>query len=189
MSDLDFSDRCCGKVQKNFVVAANFIQFLADVVYLLTVDQRPREEAVLRQLAVYCEVLGKPHFMNTTRDCAMDKDKLETYLGGFKGSEKSFPFGPEALVFKVMGKMFALVSQGEEIPRVTLKCDPLDAAQYVDQFASVVPGYYMNKKHWVTISLTGELPEEMLTDLARGSYELVAKALSKADQKKLGLNQ
>lgn len=115
----------------------------------------------------------------------MEKDQLEKHLERFKGSEKSFPFGPEALVFKVMGKMFALVSQGEEIPRVTLKCDPVDAAQLVGLFTSVGPGYYMNKKHWITISLTGEVPESMLTDLARGSYERVVKALSKAGQKKL----
>lgn len=115
----------------------------------------------------------------------MNKDNLEKYLGGFNGSEQSFPFGPEALVFKVMGKMFALVSQGDDIPRVTLKCDPTDGAHMVGQFDSVVPGYYMNKKHWITISLTGELPEEMLTDLARGSYERVVKALTKKDREKL----
>lgn len=115
----------------------------------------------------------------------MDTHTLERYLGSFKGAEKSCPFGPEALVFKVMGKMFALVSQGEETPRVTLKCDPVDGAHLVGQFASVVPGYYMNKKHWITISLTGELPEEMLTDLARGSYQRVVKALTKAEQRKL----
>lgn len=115
----------------------------------------------------------------------MNQQTLEKYLSTFKGSEKSLPFGPEALVFKVMGKMFALVSQGEEIPRITLKCDPVDAANLVGQFASVVPGYYMNKKHWITISLTGEVSAEMLVGLARDSYELVVRALSKADRKKL----
>jgi predicted DNA-binding protein (MmcQ/YjbR family) len=89
------------------------------------------------------------------------------------------------LVFKVMGKMFALVSQGEEIVRVTLKCHPEDGAMLVGQFESVVPGYYMNKKHWVTISLTGELPEEMLSGLASDSYNLVVGKLSKKDQKVL----
>ncbi len=119
----------------------------------------------------------------------MNKEKLEKYLGGLKGSEQSFPFGPEALVFKVMGKMFALVSQGDDIPRVTLKCDPVDGAHLIGQFDSVVPGYYMNKKHWITISLTGELPEEMLTDLACGSYERVVKALTKKDRQKLELRE
>jgi predicted DNA-binding protein (MmcQ/YjbR family) len=115
----------------------------------------------------------------------MDKKILEKYLEGFKASERSFPFGPEALVFKVMGKMFALVSQGEETPRVTLKCDPVDAANLVGRFASITPGYYMNKKHWITISLIGEVPEEMLLDLAGDSYQLVMKTLSKKDQQGL----
>jgi len=120
---------------------------------------------------------------------AMNKEMIEKYLSSLKGSESSLPFGPEALVFKVMGKMFALVSQGEEIPRVTLKCDPVDGAHLVGQFASVVPGYYMNKKHWITISLTGELSKEMLTDLARGSYDLVVRALTKTDRKELETRQ
>jgi len=55
----------------------------------------------------------------------------------------------------------------------------------VNQFMSVVPGYYMNKKHWITISLTGELPDGMLTDLADGSYKIVVNKLTKADKIKL----
>ncbi len=115
----------------------------------------------------------------------MNKDQIEEYLSQFKGSESSYPFGPEALVYKVMGKMFALVSQGEEIPRVTLKCVPEDGALLVSQFDSVVPGYYMNKKHWITISLTGELPQEMLIDLANDSYTLIVNKLTKKDKNTL----
>lgn len=70
----------------------------------------------------------------------MNTEQLERYLSNFKGSESSFPFGPEALVFRVMGKMFALVSQGEKVPRVTLKCIPEDGAMLVSQYESVVPG-------------------------------------------------
>jgi len=115
----------------------------------------------------------------------MKKDKLENYLYKLKGSEGSLPFGPDALVFKVMGKMFALVSQKDETPRVTFKCAPADCEVLVNQFMSVVPGYYMNKKHWITISLTGELPDGMLTDLADGSYKIVVNKLTKADKIKL----
>ena len=61
------------------------------------------------------------------------KESIEKYLGQLKGSEGSYPFGPEALVYKVRGKMFALVSQDEEIPRVRLKCAPEDGAQLVGQ--------------------------------------------------------
>ena len=112
----------------------------------------------------------------------MNKDKFEKYLLNFKGSESSYPFGPEALVYKVMGKMFALVSQNEDVPRVTLKCAPEDGAMLVGQFESVVPGYYMNKKHWVTIYLTGELSEDMLSELANESYNLVVSKLTKKDK-------
>ena len=115
----------------------------------------------------------------------MNKGNLEKYCATLKGSEGSYPFGPEALVFKVMGKMFALVSQTEKIPRITLKCHPADGETLVSEFESVVPGYYMNKKHWITISLNGELPEELITNLAKDSYKLVVSKLTKADKKKL----
>ena len=115
----------------------------------------------------------------------MNKNKLEKYLSSIKGSEGSYPFGPEALVFKVMDKMFALVSQLDEVPRLTLKCDPVDAEVLTGQFESVVPGYHMNKKHWITISLTAELNDAMLIDLIDDSYQLVVRKLSKADKSKL----
>ena len=115
----------------------------------------------------------------------MNVNKIENYLSKLKGSEGSYPFGPEVLVFKIVGKMFALVSQLEEVPRLTLKCGPVDAEILTSQFESVVPGYHMNKRHWITISLTGELSEEMLVDLIDDSYELVVSKLRKVDKNKL----
>lgn len=115
----------------------------------------------------------------------MKKNKLEKYLSKLNGSEGSYPFGPEALVFKVMGKMFALVSQKEQTPRVTLKCSPADAEVLVSEFESIIPGYYMNKKHWITISLTDEVPDGIITDLVNGSYKLVVSKLTKVDKNKL----
>ena len=115
----------------------------------------------------------------------MHKETLENYLSKFRKAEAGFPFGPEAMVFKVMGKMFALVSQDEKIPRVTLKCKPADAEVLTSQFESIVPGYHMNKKHWITISLNGEIPEEMILDLADGSYNLVTSKLTRADKNRL----
>ena len=115
----------------------------------------------------------------------MPPNTPEKYLQTLKASKGSYPFGPEALVFKVMNKMFALVSKQEAVPRLTLKCDPVDAEVLTSQFKSVVPGYHMNKKHWITISLTGELDEEMLKELIDDSYELVVSKLSKADKNKL----
>ena len=115
----------------------------------------------------------------------MKKEKIENFLKDLKGSKSSKPFGPDALVFKVMNKMFALVSQKEETPRVTLKCNPADAVVLVSQFESIVPGYYMNKKHWITVSLEGDVPIGIIRDLATKSYELVFSKLTKSEKKKL----
>lgn len=113
------------------------------------------------------------------------KKEIEKQLLRFKGAESSYPFGPEALVFKVMGRMFALISQQVEPSRLTLKSAPADAEVLVSQFDSIVPGYHMNKRHWITISLTGELPLELLIDLATTSYQLVVGKLSMDDRSRL----
>ncbi|PSW06192.1 MmcQ/YjbR family DNA-binding protein [Photobacterium lipolyticum] len=115
----------------------------------------------------------------------MQKVDIEKHLSGLRGSESSYPFGPEALVFKVMGKMFALVSQLDDIPRVTLKCAPADGEVLTSQFKSITPGYYMNKRHWITILLTGEVSESMLIELANGSYSLVVSKLTKSKKQEL----
>ena len=118
-------------------------------------------------------------------DWSMDKEEVEEFLSGMNGCESSCPFGPEALVYKVMGKMYALVSQQEQVPRVTLKVDPPDGEVLVGQFDSITPGYYMNKKHWITISLSGEVPTEMIRELSEKSYRLVVSKLTKKDKEKL----
>lgn len=115
----------------------------------------------------------------------MEKEKIEKYLLSRKGAISSKPFGPEALVFKVMDKMFALVSQETEAPRLTLKCDPVDAVILVSQFEAVVPGYHMNKKHWITVSLTEDFPDDMMLDLVSQSYERVVSQLTRAKKVEL----
>jgi predicted DNA-binding protein (MmcQ/YjbR family) len=115
----------------------------------------------------------------------MNAAAIENYLSKLKGAESSYPFGPDALVYKIMGKMFALVSQTEEIPRITIKCDPSDGAMLVSQYKSVTPGYHMNKKHWITITLDGELPSNLLEDLCTSSYRLIVSKLTKKNQASL----
>ncbi len=112
----------------------------------------------------------------------MKKEKIEKILAACNGAETSYPFGPDALVYKVMGKMFALVSQTDTPPRITLKGAPEDNAMLVGQFQSVVPGYYMNKKHWITITLTGDLEDEMVENLCKESYQLVVNKLTKNEK-------
>ncbi len=112
----------------------------------------------------------------------MNKDNIEQILATFKGTKQSFPFGPDVLVFKVMHKLFALVSQNANSPQITLKCNPADAIVLTSQFEAVVPGYHMNKKHWITITLNGDCPESMINDLANGSYQLVVSNLIGTDK-------
>ena len=112
----------------------------------------------------------------------MNRKLLEKYLSKFRGAESSYPFGPEALVYKIKGKMFALIAHDEETPRVTLKCSPANCEILVSQFKSIVPGYYMNKKHWITITFSNEVPEELIKDLANESYSLVVSKLPKKDR-------
>lgn len=95
------------------------------------------------------------------------------------GVEETTPFGPEVLVYKVGGKMFA-TAVPEELPhRVNLKCDPERALELRDRYEEIVPGYHMNKKHWNTLTLGGRVPTALAADLVRHSYDLVAASLPK----------
>ena len=98
---------------------------------------------------------------------------LETYLLSKKGSRKEFPFGPNAAVFKVREKMFALVAWMEKPIKITLKCNPDDADVLRSLFDGVVPGYHMNKTHWNTVTLDGTVPHSLVLDMIDASYSLV----------------
>lgn len=110
----------------------------------------------------------------------MDLAALRAYLLAGVGRTEESPFGPDSLVFKIMGKMFALVAW-EAVPlRITLKCDPEVALELRDRYAAVTPGYYMNKQHWNTITLDGSIPEDEIRTMIDASYALVVKGLPKA---------
>jgi predicted DNA-binding protein (MmcQ/YjbR family) len=83
----------------------------------------------------------------------------------------------ETAVYKVGGKMFALVPRGAEPPRVSLKCDPEWAEVLRNAYAAVRPGYHLNKKHWNTVVLDGSIPDDELEELIQHSYELVVASL------------
>ncbi len=115
----------------------------------------------------------------------MDFDTLRTHLIRRKGAAEEMPFGPSALVFKVMGKMFALIGVDDDPLRINLKCDP-DFAQVLRQrFTGIIPGYHMNKRHWNTVVLDGSVPDDLLLDMIDDSYDLVVGGLRKADRLKL----
>lgn len=107
---------------------------------------------------------------------------FEDYLDQFNAAESSFPFGPDALVYKVKGKMFALTSQTSDEPYITLKCTPADGEVLVSEFNAIRPGYHMNKRHWISIAINGDVDEAMLQDLAVQSYKLVVSKLKKSER-------
>ena len=90
------------------------------------------------------------------------------------------PFGPEYEVFKVVGKVFLLVTEAPGEAVVTLKCEPEHGTALQQRYAEVVPGYYLDKRHWVTIRAGGAVTRELVDELVRNSYELVVAGLPRA---------
>ena len=101
------------------------------------------------------------------------------------GSTEDYPFGDEVAVFKVAGRMFALVPFGPPPGSVSLKCDPDLAVGLRARYAAITPGYHLNKRHWNTVALDGSVPDEELTELIDHSYGLVVARLTRAQRNEL----
>lgn len=115
----------------------------------------------------------------------MKFDILREYLSKKKGATEEFPFGPTAMVFKVMGKMFALIAVDKDPLRINLKCEPDLAMHLRHAYNAVLPGYHMNKKHWNTVIMDGSIPDAEIRKMIDDSYELVVAILNKSDREKL----
>jgi len=104
--------------------------------------------------------------------------ELETYLLSMPNARLDYPFGEGVAVYKAgeKDKMFALVAEKVTPLQLSLKCDPLLAETLREKYETVLPGYHLNKKHWNTILLTGQLGWEEVQDLIRHSYQLVTGA-------------
>ena len=115
----------------------------------------------------------------------MDVDSFRNYCLAKKGVTEELPFGPDALVFKVMGKMFALAAL-ESVPfKVSLKCDPEKALILRDEYPDYIEGaYHMNKKHWNSLQAES-LPPQLVQELIDHSYLLVVSGLTKKLQQEL----
>src|SRR5205809_6150333 len=109
----------------------------------------------------------------------MNAESFRTHCLGKKAATEGTPFGPDNIVFKVKGKMFALLALDEVPPRVNLKCDPDLALELRDRYEQVTPGYHMNKKHWNSVEIEDGIPDPELRKMIDHSYDLVAKALRK----------
>jgi predicted DNA-binding protein (MmcQ/YjbR family) len=102
--------------------------------------------------------------------------EVEEYLLSMPNTKLDYPFGQDTAVYKVDDKMFALVAEKKEPVQISLKCDPLLAETLREKYETVMPGYHLNKKHWNTVVLTGQLPWEEVKGLIRHSYDLVSRA-------------
>lgn len=87
------------------------------------------------------------------------------------------PFGPGVLVFRVGGKMFALLSLDAMPPALSLKADPEDVVARQEEYASVGPGYHLSKRHWITVALDGEVPADTLRAWIADSHARVRESL------------
>ena len=103
----------------------------------------------------------------------MTHAEVEAYILSMPDAVLDYPFGEKVAVYKVNDKMFALIQEGSNPIQVSLKCDPQLAKLLRERYESVLPGYHLNKRHWNTILLTGQLPWEEIQGLIRHSYELV----------------
>jgi predicted DNA-binding protein (MmcQ/YjbR family) len=104
----------------------------------------------------------------------MTHKEVENYLLSMPGAKLDYPFGEGVAVYKAGDKMFALVTEKKLPVQISLKCDPLLAETLREKYDTVMPGYHLNKKHWNTILLTGQMEWEEVQGLIRHSYQLVA---------------
>ncbi|GAB3496108.1 MmcQ/YjbR family DNA-binding protein [Spirosoma knui] len=110
----------------------------------------------------------------------MNPETLRDYCLTKPGVTESFPFDESTLVFKVGGKIFALLDTESRPTTMNLKCDPERATQLREEHAAVTPGFHMNKTHWNTITLDGSVRQSDMQAWIDHSYELVRNGLPKA---------
>ncbi len=112
----------------------------------------------------------------------MNIEQFREYALSRSATSEDFPFGPDTLVLRVAGKIFAITGLDSEQFTVNLKCDPDYALELREQHSEVIPGWHMNKKHWNTVDCEGALDDRMLRSLIDHSYEQVVKTLKKAER-------
>lgn len=106
----------------------------------------------------------------------MDHKTVEDYILSMPNAQREYPFGESVAVYKVNDKMFALISEGKDPVRLSLKCDPQLSQVLRERYEEVMPGYHLNKKHWNTLVLSGQLEWTEVQGLIRHSYQLVGGA-------------
>jgi len=111
----------------------------------------------------------------------MHVERFRDYCLSKTGVTEEFPFDEHTLVFKVMGKVFAIVPLERSPSQANLKCDPERAEELREAYDGLIyPGFHMNKKHWNTVLLADRLPSQLVMDLIDHSYDLVVAKFTKA---------
>lgn len=115
----------------------------------------------------------------------MDRNELRLYCLSRRAAVEDFPFGDDVAVFKVAGKVFALLPVAGPV-RISLKCDPTWAVVLRQTYPAVKPGWHLNKKHWNTVEVDGSIADDEILEMVEHSYQLVVKGLTKAERARLG---
>jgi predicted DNA-binding protein (MmcQ/YjbR family) len=108
------------------------------------------------------------------------RDDVIRFCLGRPGAQETYPFGDGVAVFKVGGRMFALVDLGDGPGVVNLKCDPARALELRDAYAGIRPGYHQDKRHWNSVDLDGSVEDDLVRELVEDSYDLVVARLPRA---------
>lgn len=116
----------------------------------------------------------------------MNIEEYRTYCISKPGVTEGFPFDEKTLVFKVMGKMFALTDV-DNFESVNLKCDPEKAIELREEHEDIYPGYHMSKKHWNTVKVNEGVSDDFIYSLINDSYDLVVSKLTKKLKEELSL--
>jgi predicted DNA-binding protein (MmcQ/YjbR family) len=115
----------------------------------------------------------------------MTRDDVLDLCAGFRGAVEGYPFGDGVAVYKVEGRMFALVSLEGTPGSVSVKSDPGLALEWRARYPAVSPGYHLNKRHWNTIELDGSVDDGELQEMIDHSYDLVVRSLPRAVRERL----
>jgi predicted DNA-binding protein (MmcQ/YjbR family) len=115
----------------------------------------------------------------------MEREELRAYCLSQKSAVEEFPFGDDAAVFKVCGKMFALLPVNGPLT-ISLKCDPDFAIMLRETYPAITAAYHMNKRHWNGVSIDGTIPDDEIYNWVDHSYDQVVKGLTRAQRKLLG---
>lgn len=122
----------------------------------------------------YCPLSSIDTRRRSVKIALMTHKEAEEYILSMPNSRLDYPFGENTAVYKTGDKMFALINEKSNPLQLSLKCDSQLAEHLREKYETVMPGYHLNKKHWNTILLTGQLNPQEIKDLIRHSYELVS---------------